>query len=147
MKITRFPILISLLILGSLLLSACTGATAVNSWPGLSVNGNIAYLAFQGSVHAINVDTGVKVWSFPEKADASKPFYAAPAVSENLIVAGNFGHMLYGLNTNGVEQWAFDSTDGNFAGSPVIAGDTILAPSTNNRLYALSLDGKQLWTF
>jgi len=147
MKINRFPILITLLILGSLLLSACSGAPMVNSWPGLSVDGSTVYLAFQGSLYAINAETGVMTWKFPEKPEPSKPFYAAPAVTEDLVIAGNFGHMLYAINKDGTQGWAFDSTNGNFAGSPLVVGETILAPSTNNMLYALSLGGNVLWTF
>lgn len=147
MKIKRFPILLTLLILGSILLSACTGGAMVNNWPGLSVSGNTIYVAHQGSIYAINADTGTMAWSFPQKPDASKPFFAAPTISDDLIVAGNYGHMLYGITKNGTEAWSFDSTNGNFAGSPLIVGDTILAPCTNNSLYALSTQGMPKWTF
>lgn len=160
MKIYRFPLLLTILILGSFFLSACTG-TLVNSWPGLSATQNTIYLAYQGAVYAINPKDGTTACKFPEKADASKHFYAAPAVSDALIVAGSYGKVLYGLDPacggNSVfpQKWAFntevndpDHKAGNFAGSPLIVNDVVLAPATNNRLYALSAqDGSLLWKF
>ncbi len=145
MKIKRFPLLIITLLLGSLFLSACSG-TLVNTWPGLTVNQRIVYLSDQ-SVYAIDSSNGTMTWRFPAKPDASKPFYAAPAVGNNLIVAGNYGHFLYGIDPgNGAQKWVFEGS-GNFVGSPLIINDTILAPSSNNLLYALTLDGKLRWTF
>lgn len=146
MKIQRLPLLITVMILGSLLLSAC-GGTPVNSWPGVTASQNIIYLAYQGEVYAINAENGTLAWKFPSKPDASKPFYAAPAVSEDLIVAGNYGHMLYGISLSGAQVWEFDAKVGNFAGSPVIVGDTVLAPSSNGNLYALDKNGSPLWEF
>jgi outer membrane protein assembly factor BamB len=147
MKIPRFPLLIAVFLLGSLLLSGC-GGTLINSWPGVSTNQNTVYLAFQGQIYAVNADNGALNWRFPEQADPAKPFYAAPAVSERLIVAGNYGHVLYGINpTNGAQLWAFDTETGNFAGTPLIVGDTILAPSSNNYLYAVNTNGELLWRF
>lgn len=148
MKTHRFPLLLTILILGSFLLSACSG-TVVNSWPGVSATQNNVYLAFQGEIYAINASNGALAWRFPAKADASKPFYAAPAISDALIAAGNYGHMLYGIDpASGTQKWAYDSKTGYFTGTPLIVNDVVLAPSSNSWLYAVSaLDGRELWKF
>jgi eukaryotic-like serine/threonine-protein kinase len=69
-------------------------------------------------------------------------------VTDNLIVAGNYAHMLYGLGTDGKQKWAFDSKTGNFIGTPMVYKDTVVAPTSNNSFYAVSaVDGKELWSY
>lgn len=159
MKTYRLSLLVIALIMGSILLSACTGGALVHSWPGLSVSQNTALVSNQGQVFAVNVDNGSLACKFPEKADGSKPYFSAPAVSDNLIVVGNYGKALYGLdpkcNDKSVftQKWVFNTeTDdpnhlaGNFAGGALIVNDLVLAPSTNNRLYAINAQtGKMAW--
>jgi len=161
MKIHRFPLLVIVLIIAALALSGC-GGVVVNSWPGITAQQDTIYLAYQGSIQAINAGNGQLNCKFPETADPGKPFYAAPAVSEDVIVAGNYGQTLYALGTTCAnekkvldQKWSFntgeddpDKQAGNFTGSPAIVGDMVFAPSTNNRLYALSLaDGSLKWFF
>ncbi len=130
------------------MLSACTGAAMVNSWPGLAASQDTIYLAHAGQVYALNAQNGTVTCRFPEKAENGKSFYAAPAVTDSLIVAGNYGHMLYGIGKDCSQKWSFDSKDGNFAGTPLVINDTVLAPASNNRLYAVSaVDGKMLWSY
>lgn len=145
----RLPGIIALVILVGLLLSSCTGAAAINNWPGVSANQDVVYLSYQAYVYAVNADSGTMIWRFPkDKADPSKPFYAAPALGpDGLIVVGNYGNVLYGLNTNGDIQWQFTAENAHFIASPLILENVILAPASNNTLYALSLDGTQLWSY
>lgn len=159
MKTNRLPLLVIALVMGSILLSACTGGTLVHSWPGLTASQNTALVAYQGQVFAVNVDNGSLACKFPEKADAGKPFFSPPTISDNLIVVGNYGHFLYGLdpkcNEKSVfnQKWVFntetedpDRLAGNFASGALIVNDLVLAPSTNNRLYAISAQtGKLAW--
>lgn len=166
MKNHRLPFLLTVLVLGSILISGCTG-TLVNSYPGLSATQDKVYLAYQGAIYEINASNGQPTCQFPERPEAQKPFFAAPVVTDEIIVAGNYGHVLYGLNPTcsapagdaaiGVfqQKWAFDTgTDdpnkrlGNFSGPSLVVNDLVLAPSTNNRLYALSAEtGKLQWMF
>jgi outer membrane protein assembly factor BamB len=148
MKSLRFPFLFTLFILGSFLLSACTGGALVRSWPGMAASQDTIYLADAGQVYVLNAANGTISCRFPEKGDNAKPFYAAPAVTDNLIVAGNYGHTLYGFGKDCQQKWTFVTDNGNFAGTPLVIQDTVLAPSTNNKVYALSaVDGKELWSF
>lgn len=148
MKTHRLPLFLTFVILGSLVLSGCTGATAINAYPGLSASQNTVYLADQGYVYFINASTGAMTCRFPDKAATSTPFYAPPAISDKLIVAGNYGHMLYGIDLACKQQWVFDGRDGHFVGGALIVNDLVLAPSSSNKLYALNLsDGKERWEF
>ncbi len=147
MKTNRFPFILTLVIVGSFLLSACTGSTLLRSWPGITASKDTIYLSAGSYFYAINAANGSMTWRFPEKPDNSKPFYAAPTVADTLIVAGSYGHMLYGVGTDGKQKWAFDNQSGNFVASPLVVKDTILAPSSDYSLYALSLDGKQQWSY
>lgn len=88
MKKNHFPLIFTLVILGSFLLSACTGGAVVNSWPGLAASQDTIYLAGAGKIYAINAQNGVVSCSFPEKADNAKPFYAAPAVTDEFNRGG-----------------------------------------------------------
>jgi outer membrane protein assembly factor BamB len=145
----RFPLIVTIMILAGLLLSSCAGGTAVNGWPGLSVNQETAYLSYQGAVYAVNSASGSMAWRFPkDKPDATKPFFAAPAFgADGSIVVGDYAQILYGLNSSGVEQWQFPATNAHFVGSALVLQDMILAPASDGYLYALSLTGTQKWKF
>lgn len=147
MKKHRLPFLISLLILGSLLLSACGGGALVNTWPGLAENQNVIYLSYQGALYAISAANGSKVWNFPNEPSPGTPFYAAPTFSDGIIIVGNYGRTLYALDTNGQQKWSFEIPRGNFVATPLVEGSTVLAPASNDTLYALDLNGNELWSF
>jgi len=153
MKIPRFYFVI-LLVLASLSLSACTGAISASSWPGLSADQSMAYVAYQTEVRAVRIDNGTQVWQYPEKGDASKPFYAAPTLTPDgkQLIIGDYDHTLYSLNPQsngpvGQVNWTFADAKGRWIASALVAGDTILAPNADGNLYALDLQGKLKWTF
>jgi outer membrane protein assembly factor BamB len=81
-----------LLLLSVVVLSACSGGQATVSWPGLTTDGNTAYMAFNQFVYAIDLSTGQQLWRFPaEKAESNLSFYAPPVlVSDNQLLVGSF---------------------------------------------------------
>lgn len=140
-----FPFL--LLILLASLLSACTGAPAASSWPGVAVNSDRVYLANISHVYGINPD-GTMVWRYPEKANASQLFYARPVVSNGQVIVGDYKNTLYGLDAaSGAERWKFAEAKDRFIGAVLVAGGKILAPSADNFLYALNESGILQWKF
>lgn len=148
MKNHRFSLLLAFLILGSLALAGCTGAGAINAYPGVSASQSTVFLADKGYIYFIKPSDGTMTCRFPDKAATTTPFYAPPAIGDNLIVDGNYGHMLYAIDANCKQKWVFDSRDGNFVGSPLIVKDLVLAPSSSNKLIAVGLaDGKERWRF
>jgi outer membrane protein assembly factor BamB len=148
MKLSKFKWLF-VLIIGSLLLSACSVVTP-SGWPGvtISTDGKYVYTAYQTGVFKVDASNGTMAWRYPDPVDNAKQFYAAPAVSDTLVVVGDYQNVLIGLDpATKAEKWTFsDSKDKILAGALII-GTTILAPSADGHLYALSLDGKSLWKF
>jgi outer membrane protein assembly factor BamB len=138
------------IILLSLLISACAGgATAASSWPGLAVDEDTAYLAFNNHVYAVRLDNGTERWRFPAERDTQIAFYADPVLSpDGQLIVGGYNRILYSLDPeDGHVNWQFDGAQNRYIASPLVAEMGIFAPAADERLYALSLTGQQLWTF
>jgi outer membrane protein assembly factor BamB len=151
MKISRLPLLFLLVFLFSISLSACAGSTAANSWPGVTVDGDTAYVAYNQFVYAVNATNGTEKWRFPVKADSKITFFASPVLTNNgQLLAGSYDNLLYSLNPqNGQENqngWPFKAKN-RFIASPLVTDQGIFAPSEDSNLYALSPAGKLLWSF
>lgn len=146
---TKRLMLFFMLALGALFLSACTGqSTVVNTWPGLSADGERAYLSSGSFIYAVNVQTGAEVWRYPAEADANYIFFATPVLTEDgqlLIGSEGKNHAFISLNPEtGKENWAepFLGAKGKWVASPLIVNETIYAPNTDGFLYILGLDGQ-----
>ncbi len=149
MKRNRLSLLFILLI-AALMLTACSGAITASSWPGLNASGDTVYVAYQGSITAVQVQPGAgnQLWVYPAKPDNRISYYAAPALTDTLVVAGDYTKLLHALNrSNGTEAWTFTGATGRYIGSPLIVGQTIYAPNADGNLYAVDMQGKQLWKF
>lgn len=150
MKFKTITILLPLLIL-SLTLSACTGgaATIASSWPGLTIDGETAYVAYNQHVYAINTASGKEIWRFPQETNNKISFYAAPVLtSSGQLIVGGYDHVLYSLDpATGKENWTFTGAKNRFIGSPLVNDAGIFAPTADDHLYALDFQGKQQWAF
>ena len=95
-------LLITMVLLGTVLLSACAGgAIRGSSWPGLSAEANAAYLADGSLVYAVNLKDGKELWSYPGKRDSKLTFYSTPVITpDGLVIVGSAGsdHSLIALN-------------------------------------------------
>lgn len=147
---TKRLVLISLLVLGSLILSACSGNNTVsNNWHGLAADAEHAYVASGTHIYAVNMDNGDEAWRFPQEADSKLMFYANPVLTADgqlLIGSAGSSHPFYSLNpANGKENWVepFTGAKGAWLASPLIVNDTIYAPNTDGYVYVLDLEGKQ----
>jgi outer membrane protein assembly factor BamB len=147
MKLNRYPLVLAILI-AALLLTSCGSAMTTSSWPGLTVSGETAYIASGNWVEAVKVSDGTMAWRYPAKLDARRFFYAAPALSDSLMVVGDYSNTIYGLDpTNGAEKWKFTEAKGRIIGSPLLLGDVVVVPSADHYIYGLDLQGKLLWKF
>jgi len=154
--------LIVVVVFASILLSAC-GTLPSSSWPGVSVTpkGDFVYVADAASVFKVDATNGSLAWRYPVKADASKQYYAAPELSDSLVIVGDYGNSpsllstetkkfsLIGLDSmTGAEKWTNTDAKGQWVASPLIVGNMVIAPSADGTLYALSpSDGKVVWKF
>ncbi|MBN1535310.1 MAG: PQQ-like beta-propeller repeat protein [Anaerolineales bacterium] len=150
MKLRNLSWLALFLIMSTGILSGCTGSTTVaSSWPGLFVDQDTAYVAYNTQVYAVNTMNGNEIWRFPEEANAKTTFYAPPVLtSDNQLIAGSYNFELYSLNpSNGTEKWSFTNPKNRFIGSPLLTEAGIFASNSDNTLYALDLQGNLLWSY
>ncbi|MCK4831166.1 MAG: PQQ-like beta-propeller repeat protein [Anaerolineales bacterium] len=106
------------------------------------VDGDLAYLAFGQEMFAVEPGLQRVEWQFPGVVDSKNPsYYAAPAVTDGLLVVGGYDSVLYGIDRETlVIEWSFHRATGRYIGSPVLLGDTVFAATAGNELFALSLD-------
>lgn len=148
MKTKRFS-LIFVLLAASLLLSACGGSITASSWPGISTDQSIVFVANGGQLFGLNSGDGSVLWKYPEKADIRKPFYASPTLSaDGQLLVGDYDHTLYSLDPKtGSVKWTFGDAKGRYIASPLATETSIYAPCADDHLYALDLSGKLQWKF
>ena len=110
---------IAVLGLLSLTLAACSATVANQSWPGLTLQGSMGYVAHNRFVSAVNLATGQKAWQYPEKADTKLLFYGDPLIdSKGDLVAATYNGSVFKLNAaSGALEWKHDGD-----------GEKILAP-------------------
>jgi len=150
MKLRKLSWLVLILALSTGFISGCTGETTIaTSWPGLYVDQDTAYLAYNQQVYAINILNGNEIWRYPAEANGKTTFYAPPGLtSDNQLIVGSYNYILYSLDpANGMEKWSFTNGANRFISSPLITEDAIYASNTDNSLYALGLQGNLLWSY
>ncbi len=142
---------ISMILLGAVLLSACTGgAVRGSSWPGLTAHGDVAYLADGPLVYAVNLKDGKELWHYPEKGGSKQVFYSTPVVTpDGLVIVGSAGtdHSLIAINPNDispetkspVEAWTFTGAKDHWVAAPLIIDNLLFAPNSDGNLYVLDL--------
>ncbi len=147
---TKRLVLISLLVLGALILSACSGSRTVsNNWHGLAADAEHAYVASGSHVYAVDLKNGNEVWRYPAEADTKLMFYANPVLTADgqlLIGSAGTAHPFVSLNpATGKENWAESFTKGKGAwlASPLVVNDTIYAPNTDGFVYILDMQGRE----
>jgi outer membrane protein assembly factor BamB len=139
----------AILFLSTFVVGCSGGALTAASWPGLSIEGTTAYIAYNRQVYAVDINTGDELWNFPPEPDR-RTFFAPPGLSKDgPIIVGGYDNQVYALNkANGVEVWPepFDQPTDRIIGSPIVTGDTVLIPSADGKLYALDLlTGNPVW--
>ena len=142
-----------LLLLAAILLSACSGQVS-GSWPGLTSNGDRAYLAFHQYVYAVDLNTGQMIWRFPEKPESNINFFAPPALTpQGRLIVGSYAlngakPRLYSLDAKtGQIHWVFENATNHFIASPLVTDQGIYAPNADGSLYALGFDMENLWIY
>lgn len=131
-------------------LSACTGAAnTATSWPGLAVDDQYAYVAYNTRIYAVDLTNGNEKWRFPAEADNSITFYADPELTaDGQVIVGSYDYNLYSLNSeNGVQNWVFSDAVNRYIASSLADNGSIFAPAADENLYSLDLEGKLQWKF
>ena len=163
----RFWLLTRLLLLvlfASLFLTACSRALNNGSWPGLSVEGDVVYVARGTDVRAINVADRNELWAYPAEPRAQLNFFAEPTLADGQIFLGDYGASggffspsvivsIYGLDNSGAgaptERWVADEIAADrIIAAPTVADDKLYVATADNFLFALDAEtGAELWSF
>jgi outer membrane protein assembly factor BamB len=109
----------------------------------------VVFVAAGASVYAVNLADQTQVWSFPEKPNQAKPFFASPVLTaDGQLIVGGYDYKLYSLDPeNGSINWEYTGARDRYIGSVLVAGDMIYAPNADYKLYALNLEGDFQWSF
>ena len=109
--------------------TAGCGAAPTNSWLGLGLDSDRAYLAGGTHIYAVSLTDGKEVWRYPKAGETGRSggdtFLADPAVSADMLVVGSWGPgashsgALYGLDpASGDEKWCLVFDDKAAADNP-----------------------------
>lgn len=147
MKKVTIKMLFSIVVL-SLVLTGCTGASVATSWPGISENNNKVYVAYGPQVYSVNGDNGSLLWKYPEKASAAISYYAAPSFTEDgQLIICDYKGVISSLNSDtGVANWTFPTKD-RVVADPLVVGNTVYVSSADYYVYAIDNTGKEIWKF
>jgi outer membrane protein assembly factor BamB len=118
--------------LSSVDLGSQIGATA-------AVRGDQLYVGTMGNqVLAVDWKQGKVAWTFEPRKNP-QPFYASPAVTEQLVIIGGRDRRVHALDrATGKEVWSF-LTRNRVDSSPVVVGSRVYAGSLDGTLYMLNL--------
>ena len=139
------------IVLAAVLLSSCTGQGLNNSWPGLTSDGETAYLASGQYLYAIDLSNGREVWRYPDKSSTSLQFIAQPVVAPDgtiIIGSGGTDHRLVALDPSNLsgseiktpaEKWIFTEAKSSWVAGALILDEKVFAPNSDGILYVLDL--------
>jgi outer membrane protein assembly factor BamB len=134
----------------ALIFSACSGgATTANSWPGLAIDDQFAYVAYNTQVYAVDLVNGSEKWHYPAEPDNKITFFADPSLSQDgQLIVGSYDYVLYSLNAEtGAQNWAFSEAGNRYIASSLVEVENIFAPAADENLYSLDLNGRLQWVF
>jgi outer membrane protein assembly factor BamB len=151
MKSKKILLISSIVILLSLVLSACTGAAgASTSWHAVTADSTQAYLAAGTQVYAVDLSTGSQKWKFPSDKPNTIGFYAQPVLTSDgqvLLVPGYDGYLYYVNPTTGAPIKNVLLSKYRLIASPLIVDNIIYQPSTDGTVYALNMQGVEVQRF
>jgi outer membrane protein assembly factor BamB/serine/threonine protein kinase len=119
-----------------------TGGAIVSS-PAVA-NGTVYVGSYDGSLYALDAQTGRKLWSFL----TGSHIYSSPAVANGVVYVGSDDYSLYALDAKtGSKLWSFQTGD-HIHSSPAVANAVVYVGSDDYSLYALDAKtGRMLWSF
>jgi outer membrane protein assembly factor BamB len=160
---TKTLFLTTLLIALSLILSACgSRSLASTDFPGLSVNGNTAYLAGGAYVYSVDLNTHQEKTTTNSKGETvpmrfrlagTGSFFGDPAFTpDGQMIIGdanlsNRKHPIYSVNSQNFSEaspsWVLeDMVKDTWVAGPLVFNDSIYAPNSDGKLYKIGFDGQ-----
>ncbi|WP_247729404.1 PQQ-binding-like beta-propeller repeat protein [Halovivax limisalsi] len=118
---------------------------AIESSPTI-VNGTVYVGSSDGSVYAVDFETGTKLWEFDEPDGA---ITGSPTVDNGVVYVGSHDETLYAIDAaTGEQRWAFDRPSNWIYGSPTVVGGTVYVGALDSTVYAVdTASGTLEWRF
>ncbi len=146
---TKFFALTFMLIFFSLLISGCRGSGFVaGSWPGITVDGDIAYIANNQAIYSIDLtDEGDQMDSYPAEPIRGATFFHPPLlIDDETMIAGSYDNKIYRIDLDsGAVREFFNTTKNRWIATPALHEGLIYAPNSNGTLYTINPDGESPW--
>jgi outer membrane protein assembly factor BamB len=160
---TKTFFLITLFVAMSFILSACgSRSLASTDFPGVSLNGNTAYLAGGAYVYAVDLTTHLEKTTTNSKGEAvplrfrlsgTGSFFGEPAFTpDGQMVIGDANlsdrkHPIYSVNSQDFSEatpgWALENiVKDTWVAGVLVFNNSIYAPNSDGNLYQFSLDGQ-----
>lgn len=140
---------ILLIVISAGLISGCSSNVgAASSWPGVAVNADKIVLSNTYQIFALDPQNGTKVWTYPAEADSKIQFYAPVEFADDMVIAGDYTHTLYGIDAaSGLLTWKFDDAESRYVATSLYSDGFVYAPNADGKLYVLDQNGALQWTF
>jgi len=118
-----------------------TDGSPVESSP-LVVDGRAYIGTWSGRLHAVDVETGLRQWSYQAPDDIK----GSAALAGGLIVVGDYSGNVHALDpATGAERWTYRGGQ-RFYGGPAVSGDTIVIGDVGGAVIAIDArSGSELW--
>ena len=133
-----------------LTLSACSSRVGASSWPGIAVDEDEIYIAYNQYVYAVEMENGREIWRFPSEAERTMSFFSPPVLTADgqLLISG-YDNILYSIDpeSRGYLNWQFEGANNRYIASPEANEEVIFAANADGFLYALDSRGNVVWTF
>ncbi len=143
-----YILLIGTLVALTLILSACAPGPRVVGTPGITLSGDLVYVAYGNFVFGVQAETGNVVWHYPQDSNNQILFYSEPYVTDEYVYVGDVAKNFYKINIQtGSPVWTFSEAKGYFIGQANEADGVVYVPSNDGNLYAVSDTGSLLWIF
>lgn len=160
---TKTIFLITLFVALSLILSACgSRSLASTDFPGLTLNGNTAYLAGGAYIYAVDLSTHLEKTTTNSKAETvplrfrlvgTGSFFGDPAFTpDGQMIIGDATlndrkHSLYSVNAQNFSEaapsWVLENkVNDTWVAGVLVLNDSIYAPNSDGNLYRIGLDGQ-----
>ena len=112
-------------------------------------DGRVYAAAIYGGVHAIDLQTGKKVWTWEPAKEKKKPklrLSGGPGVGDGLVVIGTLDGQVIALGAeDGTEKWRA-KVPGEVIAAPAVGQGMVFVRSNDGRVTALDADnGTQRW--
>lgn len=131
LRFTRRYWVLTLLILGSVLLTACGGGS--ESWAGINtdVNGEVVIISFEKLVVSYDAD-GTRNWTYKDDENDAK-FYAPSLITSDRVYVGDYAGRVHAINReDGKKVWIYEPKVTKVLGFSLGASDRILGPVAQN---------------